>query len=896
MRELTVCYQRDGYALDYLPADANGYSDDSFYERYRADPYDALFEYGFTPESSQRPPSLGFMRGFASKFIASIARSPDIELTREPPAIQDDEVAEVLGNLPFALGIENVDADWVKAVWAKLSSAFAVRIGAFDGTVADFLAAHDPNVQVMGRVCFHLVENRFDERPFAFMATYSTKAGGRAEHLPLRNAMLEFKGRDDALLKLLAAVSRAADRSGLISELVESGELFSPLKFTADEAYTYLKEIPVYEECGILCRMPDWWKRKSNAIKLAISVGDKPPSHVGLDALVGFDARLYLGEDAITKEELEELLAQTDGLSFLKGKWVEVDHDKLRAALEAYEKAQRLGDMTLAEAMRMQLNPEKALDGTDLASVDITSGEWLRSLKSRALAPDAATASSPGDGFKAALRPYQQIGLGWLSAMQSLGFGSLLADDMGLGKTVQILALLESRRAAAADSAASSAVATGSAAAPGTAPGTSAESSHGAEGRHGRARTLLVIPASLIGNWVKETQRFAPHLKYKVIHGSDVEFSGSDADLFITTYGMAARLESLREQAWDLVVLDEAQAIKNPAAKQTKAVKLLKAPARIAMTGTPVENRLSDLWSLFDFLNKGLLGSSKEFSAFAKALKQKESYERLRGVVSPFILRRLKTDKSIIADLPDKLEIKEYASLTKKQAVLYDALAKAISKMLETAEGISRKGLVLASIMKFKQICNHPSQYLGSGGYDKASSGKFEKLAELCETIREKRERVLVFTQFREMTEPLAGFLETVFGRGGLILHGGTPVKARAELVERFNGAEYIPFMVLSLKAGGVGLNLTAANHVIHFDRWWNPAVENQATDRVFRIGQTKDVFVHKLVSIGTVEEKIDNMIEDKQKLAGEIIAESGERWITEMGNDELMRLFKLEA
>jgi non-specific serine/threonine protein kinase len=359
---------------------------------------------------------------------------------------------------------------------------------------------------------------------------------------------------------------------------------------------------------------------------------------------------------------------------------------------------------------------------------------------------------------------------------------------------------------------------------------------------------------------------------------------------------MALRLEQLRSRKWDLVILDEAQAIKNPAAGQTKAVKKLEAHYRIAMTGTPIENKLDDLWSLFDFLNAGLLGTAKEFSGYAKNIKESGSYAKLRSVVSPFILRRLKTDKAIISDLPDKVEIKAYTALTSKQTLLYRNFAKELKHALETADGIKRKGVVLAAIMKFKQICNHPDQYLGQSSFKSTASGKFEKLQEICETIYEKRERVLVFTQFKEMTKPIADFLGTVFERRGLTLHGGTVVKKRTEMVDRFNGSEYVPFMVLSLKAGGVGLNLTAANHVVHFDRWWNPAVENQATDRAFRIGQTKNVMVHKFVTTGTIEEKIDAIIEEKQKLAGDIVASTGENWITEMSNDELMKLFALEV
>jgi len=359
---------------------------------------------------------------------------------------------------------------------------------------------------------------------------------------------------------------------------------------------------------------------------------------------------------------------------------------------------------------------------------------------------------------------------------------------------------------------------------------------------------------------------------------------------------MAMRLKALMENKWDAVILDEAQAIKNPVAKQTKAIKAISAKFHVAMTGTPVENRLVDLWSLFDFLNAGLLGTTKEFSEYVKKIQVGGSYAKLKGVISPFILRRLKTDKSIISDLPDKIEMKKYAEMTKKQVVLYSTLVKEIELALENLEGIERKGLVLASLIKFKQICNHPDQYLGQNVFNHTDSGKFKLLTEICETIRDKRERVLIFTQFREMCDPLAVLLNSLFGKKGLVLHGGTPIKKRAELVAAFNGEEYVPYMVLSLKAGGVGLNLTSANHVVHFDRWWNPAVENQATDRAFRIGQRKNVLVHKFISTGTVEEKIDRMIENKIKLSNDLIAGSGENWITEMSNEDLLNLFALEG
>jgi non-specific serine/threonine protein kinase len=314
------------------------------------------------------------------------------------------------------------------------------------------------------------------------------------------------------------------------------------------------------------------------------------------------------------------------------------------------------------------------------------------------------------------------------------------------------------------------------------------------------------------------------------------------------------------------------------------------------MTGTPVENRLSDLWSLFDFLNPGLLGNAKEFSAFTKGLADKPNgYAGLRKVVSPFILRRLKTDKSIISDLPDKVEVKTWATMSKKQTVLYGEMVAGLKELIENTEGIQRKGVILSALMKFKQLCNHPAQYLGQELFAETDSGKFARLREICEIIHEKREKVLVFTQFKEMTGPLSRFLATIFQRQGVVLHGSIPVGKRKELIEKFQGQEYVPYFVLSLKAGGVGLNLTAANHVIHFDRWWNPAVENQATDRAFRIGQKKNVMVHKFLTKGTVEEKIDEMLTAKSQLAGEVVAASGENWITEMSNDQLFALFSLQ-
>jgi non-specific serine/threonine protein kinase len=409
-----------------------------------------------------------------------------------------------------------------------------------------------------------------------------------------------------------------------------------------------------------------------------------------------------------------------------------------------------------------------------------------------------------------------------------------------------------------------------------------------------------------LANWASEIERFAPGLKALIAHPSALPAAAfktiaperlSESDLVITSYGALLRVPWIAETAWHLAVLDEAQAIKNPDAKQTRIVKGLKADARFALTGTPIENRLGDLWSIFDFVNPGLLGSSKEFTTFVKSLANRphSSYGPLRELVRPYILRRLKTDKAVIADLPDKTEVKAFCQLSRKQAALYEQSVKELATQLADAEGIQRKGLVLSFLMRFKQICNHPSQWLGDGSWGEDDSGKWARLRDIAEVIAAKQEKMLVFTQFREVIAPLAAFLGSVFGRPGLVLHGETAVKQRKEVVRRFQEDEAVGFFLLSLKAGGAGLNLTAATHVVHFDRWWNPAVENQATDRAFRIGQTKNVLVHKFVCRGTVEDKIDQLIESKRQLSTDLLEGGADLLLTEMKDEELLKLVALD-
>ncbi len=834
---------------------------------FQDDRYLTLYRMGFKEAGGWFAPELVFVHRLSERFLEMLARVPELEIVRADVTCEPDEdtIDELLRVIPFCPGAEYVTPDWIRSVWERLLEIFRKEIEEYDGTVEFYFTERSQKLRIPGRIFFHLVESKETEAPFAFMATYSVREEGRkAKHVPLRYALSQYESDQRKLLELIASIGKAAEKSTLISELMESGELFYPLRLTKEEAWTFLKEIPVYEDAGILCRVPNWWKKKQDVMSVTLKLGEEAPGYVGMEALLSCQPSLMVDGVPITEAELRALLAETEGLAYLKGRWVEVSHEKLRMLLDVYEKAMASdGGMTLAEAMRLEMQQESETGDPEEKIVQVTNGQWLREFRDSLRHPEKLEQEVLTPRFKNVLRPYQRQGLTWLTYMYKSGFGACLADDMGLGKTIQILALAEKLE------------------------------------RGGERKVLLVVLASLIGNWQNEIEKFTPDLQYQIMHGRTAPVLRKifDEEVFLTivTYGMVTRMEWLAERTWDCIILDEAQAIKNGATKQTRAVKALPGRRKIALTGTPIENHLSDLWSLFDFLNPGLLGSAKEFKAFAKKLtRHPQGYERLRNMVSPFILRRMKTDKTIIQDLPDKVEVKEYIELSKKQKVLYRSFVKELEERLAQAQGIEKKGVVLAALMKFKQICNHPDQYNGLQEYKAGASGKFIRLAELCETIYEKRERVLVFTQFKEMTGPLAEFLTGVFGQPGLVIHGGVPPKKRTELVERFGGEDYVPFMVLSLKAGGVGLNLTAANHVIHFDRWWNPAVENQATDRAFRIGQNKNVMVYKMIAKDTLEERIDRMIEDKSGLSEDIIASGKETWITEMDDRELIQLFRL--
>ncbi|RQX07276.1 ATP-dependent helicase [Micromonospora inaquosa] len=644
------------------------------------------------------------------------------------------------------------------------------------------------------------------------------------------------------------------------------------MELDVEGAHRFLSEgAPVLHAAGFGVLLPSWWQRPSARLGARLRARSRTApgtvggadAGVGLDALVDYRWEIALGDQPLSAEELAALAEMKTPLVRLRGRWVELDPGRLAAGLRLLRSA---GELTVADLLRLGLADGEATGALPVLEVtaDGALGDLLAGAVERRLTP-----LDPPPGFQGTLRPYQQRGLAWLAFLRSLGLGGVLADDMGLGKTVQLLALL------AGDP-------------PEAGP------------------TLLVCPMSLVGNWQREAARFTPGLRVHVHHGAErargAEFTAAahGADLVLTTYSVAARdAADLAGIDWHRVVVDEAQAIKNASTRQAEAVRALPARQRVAVTGTPVENRLADLWSIMQFANPGLLGPAATFrKRFAEPIERHgdaEAAERLRRITGPFVLRRLKTDSSIISDLPEKLEMEVLCSLTAEQAALYRVVVDDMLARIETSDGIERRGLVLATMTRLKQVCNHPAQLLRDGSPLEGRSGKLARLTEILEEVLAAGERALLFTQYAEFGAMLRGHLSARFGREVLFLHGGLGKAERDALVQRFQSAEGPPLFVLSLKAGGTGLTLTAANHVVHVDRWWNPAVEDQATDRAFRIGQRRRVQVRKFVCAGTVEEKVAALIADKRSLAERVVG-TGEQWITELSTGQLRDLFALEA
>jgi SNF2 family DNA or RNA helicase len=709
------------------------------------------------------------------------------------------------------------------------------------------------------------------------------------------------EGPQEIILKELGRASRLYRR---LEEALEDSQP-SQLSLSTKQAYEFLREVrPILMEQGFAVQVPDWWDSPMARLGARLRVDSGEPdaadaqgrtatssaagTQLGLGALVKYRWEIAVGDTSLSLHEFEALAAKRTPLVRVNGRWVEIRPEDVQNAIK-FIRENPGGEMSVGDALRMAYASD--LKDTGIPVIGLEASGWLQAFLASEANAQSLAAIEPPKSFLGTLRPYQTRGVSWMAFMERLGFGLCLADDMGLGKTIQLLALMAHER------------------------------EHAGQPLPSPGPTLLLVPMSVVGNWIHETKRFCPHLRVVVHHGTDrllgqtLIDAASNADLVITTYALAHRdRETLSQINWWRIVLDEAQYIKNPAAKQTQAVRSFKGARRVALTGTPVENRLAELWSIMDFLNPTYLGTAGGFrQRFGVAIERyhdKARSEQLRGLIRPFVLRRLKTDPTVVADLPEKVESREYCHLTSEQASLYESCVRRMLAEVEEAEGIQRRGLVLSALIKLKQICNHPAQLLkdhdkdvedasdentpkGAVVVQPSRSGKCIRLVEMLDEVLAEGDKALVFTQFRQMGHMLQGMLRHQLGRDVLFLHGGTTQAQRQSIIETFQKEGTAPILILSLKAGGVGLNLTAATHVFHFDRWWNPAVENQATDRAYRIGQTRTVQVHKFVVRGTLEERIDQMIESKTALAENIIG-SGEQWLTELDTSQLREILTL--
>ncbi|MDR2344466.1 MAG: DEAD/DEAH box helicase [Planctomycetaceae bacterium] len=930
------------YDTDYISAD-NIRNDNSGEMNRICNAFELSYPNGFlylaaTALETVLPAELDFFRRFAKLYLKNLCHLPILcnvsEIIVDLPTVAMPSIMELelfLINVPPITGAEYITSDVLTEWWTTLDEFVHKQISLHPSGAIDWIRSQNPLWRTVGRVTFHLAENKRDElRPFAFMATYTDNISHNVKpvQLPLSKALKEYSSLNDrsALLRLLQPISLASEKCRWVKTMLDNQTIYSPRAWTPQQAYQMLQDIPLLEECGLIVRVPDWWKsRRTSRPQVQVSVGTKADKKfLRMDSLLEFNINTALDGETLTENEIKELLNTDSSIVRLRGQWVEVDSSKLREALEHWQNINSLikeKGISFYEGMRL-ISGVPIDSKWDETNKESEFREWSEVLPVGTFAEILTAIRNPANsqlydiafdkiGLNAVLRPYQETGVRWLQLTSQLGLGACLADDMGLGKTIQVITLLlifktysdwpkeikdvkdiknvkdeikddvkdEIKEIKEFDG------------------GGRCDDCNG-------SCSLLVAPASLLGNWESEIKKFAPSLRIYIAHssgnGTAKPNNLNKIDLLITTYGMIERIDWLKSNRWRTIILDEAQAIKNAGTRQAKAIKELQTNGRIILTGTPIENRLLDLWSLFDFLNPGLLGTISNFKKFIKSISDKDSTSNLaalRKLTQPYILRRLKTDKRIISDLPDKTEITAWCNLTKKQAVLYSQSVAMLAKELqENTEGIKRRGLILSYLMRFKQICNHPSQWLGDNNYDPDLSGKFGRLSEICEEIAARQEKVIIFTQFREITEHLAAFLQNIFHRSGFILDGSTPIKKRREMVETFQKESGVPFFILSLKAGGTGLNLTSASHVVHFDRWWNPAVENQATDRAFRIGQKKNVLVHKFVCRGTIEERIDTMIESKKMLADKVVEDAGDTiLITEMNDKQLLEMVSLD-
>ncbi len=829
-----------------------------------------------------------FFRRFVREFAARLRRAPEsavLPLAQLLPSIRPspEEFSDFALSAPPFPGASFLTTAAAQELYRELEQAVLLEGGG--KTAADYLHEKLPAWDQVGKVGFHLTEHPTDATgatPFLFLATFVHRLDGnnQPKHLPLGRALKMFQTVPGTLLTVLEPLRRAAEQSTFVARYWQDRQLFAPLPLRAQDAHLLLTEAPLLEDAGIGLRIVNLWKKRPRRLQVQVDLGlPAGESKLGAGAMLRFSARAALGEEEISAEELKKLAENPAGLLRFKGEWIEADPQKINELLSRWRRAEAMQfhcAIPLLQGLRLLAGaPAPARGGvppldenTRFAAAGTLREYWEGSV---------AEAMPPlPENLDSLLRSYQREGVSFLWRMSARGLGACLADDMGLGKTLQLLAVLELLRR---------------------------------EGTLAPLPALLIIPASLLENWRAEAAKFTPELRVGLLHRawtSPEEWNALQQapetflkrfDLVAVTYATLLRLPALTGREYPLIALDEAQAIKNPASRQSRAVRALCGRRRIALTGTPLENNLSDLWSLFDFLEPGLLGTPAEFAALAVQRENGDlDYTPLRRLIRPFLLRRVKTDRALLPELPDKVERVCYCRLTREQTSLYLQLTERLKAALNEPDAFKRKGIILGSLAHFKQVCNHPAHYRGDGDYRRHASGKFERLLELAGEMAENQDKLLLFTQFREMTGPLHELLTEAFGRPGLILHGGTPVPERARHVAAFQSENGPPFFILSLKAGGTGLNLTAANQVIHFDRWWNPAVENQATDRAYRIGQHRNIQVHKFVTCGTIEQKIARMLEEKKDLSDALLSSGVEKLLTDMNNAELLAFLKLDS
>ena len=851
LKDINFLFTENGVAIDYCSNNNEAALD--FYK----DKIKFIYELAFQKIDYELTPSAAFLLKISKSFIKELLNTPGLELIRDniELIVTEECIKELVDNKPYCIGSEYINEQWLKDIFKKLENIFRVEIKEFNGSVDLYFTKKDKKLKVPSRLFFHLVENPDGENPFAFMITYTSKVNDKLKHLPLKNALVELKNDKQKLKELVSPINLISSKSGFLKNIIENGELFSPVSITSNEAYEFLKEIDLYEKNGIICRIPNWWNCKSSKTKVTVNLEEKKKDGLGFlqeGNIMFFSPKMEYDGVEISRDEIKELLSKTEGLSIIKGKWVEVDKVKLNDLMNQYDKLKNDGT-TISEVLRLTANIS---DNNSNININISNEDWLKDFIIKQENNNPIFLNVPNE-FIGTLRPYQMEGYKWLLGMSQLKFGICLADDMGLGKTIEILSFLMAYYQ-----------------------------------MNNNSNVLLIVPASLIGNWENEIKKFTPTLEYYVANKINADaFKIMNSKLTITTYQIAIKLEALYQNKWGLVILDEAQAIKNYNTITAKKIKSLSRECSIALTGTPIENNLLDLWSLFDFLNPGLLGNQTEFrSRINIKSNTEENTNRLKYVINPFVLRRLKTDKSIIKELPEKNENNIYIDLTKEQIILYNNEVKKLENSIGLEESkFVQKNKILTTILKLKQICNHPAQFLGDEDYNENLSGKFLVLKEICQTIFEKREKVIIFTQFKEIIPAINSLVSEIFKKEGYVITGETTLNNRNKYILEFQTTD-IPYMILTLKTAGVGINLTSAQNVIHFDRWWNPAVENQATDRAYRIGQKNTVNVYKFVSKNTIEEIINKMLIAKKDISDSILDNIDENILSKLSNEELIK------